>query len=146
MQGVGLELHFSESMIYRVTNRDDSDEPAAFDYRKMAKPACGHPLHDLVDCVGLRARLDLPRHRLSNGLVAKSTGACDSDVSSECADDIPFGQNPNYMLISIGDYDSTDPMLVEDFDGVTKGHRRLDRDDGIAFAGQDGFDCHGHPP
>ena len=146
MQGNRLELHFLESMIHHVTNRDDSNEPAALDYRKMATPARGHALHDLVDCVGLRARFDLPYHHLSNSLVAKSTGARHSDVSSERPDDIPLGQNPDYVLISIGDYYRADPMLVEDFDGVAKRHRRLNRNDGIPFAGQDGFDCHGHPP
>jgi hypothetical protein len=29
MQGIRLELHFSESIIHHVTNRNDSDEPAA---------------------------------------------------------------------------------------------------------------------
>jgi hypothetical protein len=143
MQGFRFELHFSESMIDRITNRDDSGESAALDYGKMAKLARGHPLHDRVDCVGWRARLDLPRHHLSNGLVAKVTGARSSDVLSERAHDIAFGQNSDYVLISIGDHCGADPMFVEDFDGVTKRHRRLDRNDGIAFAGQDGFDCHG---
>ena len=102
----------------------------------MAKLARGHPLHDLVDCVGWRARLDLPRHHLFDGLVAKVTGTRNSDVSSERAHDIAFGQNPDYVLISIGDHCGADPMLVEDFDRVAKRHRRLDRDDGIAFTGQ----------
>jgi hypothetical protein len=74
------------------------------------------------------------------------TGTRNSDVSSERAHDIAFGQNPDYVLISIGDHCGADPMLVEDFDRVAKRHRRLDRDDGIAFTGQDGFDCHGRPP
>ena len=107
-----LELHFSESIIDRVTNRDDSGESAAIDYGKMAKLARGHPLHDLVDCVGWRARLDLPRHHLFDELVAKVTGTRNSDVSSERAHDIAFGQNPDYVLISIGDHRGADPMLV----------------------------------
>ena len=82
----------------------------------------------------------------STELVAKVTGTRNSDVSSERAHDIAFGQNPDYVLISIGDHCGADPMLVEDFDRVAKRHRRLDRDDGIAFTGQDGFDCHGRPP
>jgi hypothetical protein len=36
MQGIRLELHFSESMIHHVTNRDNSDTSAALDYGKMA--------------------------------------------------------------------------------------------------------------
>jgi hypothetical protein len=72
MQGIRLELHFSESMIHHVTNRDDSNEPAALDYRKMATPARGHALHDLVDCVGLRARFDLPCHHLFNSYMLAS--------------------------------------------------------------------------
>src|ERR1700733_11169818 len=48
----------------------NSDKSAALDDGKMAKLARGHALHGLVDCVGLRARPDLPRHHLSNGLVA----------------------------------------------------------------------------
>src|SRR5271168_5179067 len=71
MQGTRLASHFLESIIDNVTNRDDSDKSAALDHGKMAKLARGHALHDLVDCVGLRARPDLPRHHLSNGLVAK---------------------------------------------------------------------------
>jgi len=133
-------------MIDHVANRDDSDETAALDYGKMPNLPRGHPLHDLMDCVGLRARLDLPRHHFSNGLVTKSTGTCNSDVSSEQAHDIAFGQNPDYILISISDHCGTDLMLVENFDGVAKRQRRLDRGNGIAFVGQDSFDCHGHPP
>jgi hypothetical protein len=52
MQRIRLELHCSESIIDRVTNRDDSDESAAIDHGKMTKLARGHPLHDFVDCVG----------------------------------------------------------------------------------------------
>ena len=45
---------------------------------------------------------------------AKVTGTRNSDVSSERAHDIAFGQNPDYVLISIGDHCGADPMLVED--------------------------------
>jgi len=48
MQGFRFELHFSESMIDRITNRDDSGEFAALDYGKMAKLARGHRAIPLV--------------------------------------------------------------------------------------------------
>jgi L-2-amino-thiazoline-4-carboxylic acid hydrolase-like protein len=81
MHGIGLDLHFSESMIHHVTNRDNSDEPPALDYGKMAKFAGSHPLHDLVDRVGWSAGLDLARHHLFDRLVAKPTCACISGVA-----------------------------------------------------------------
>jgi hypothetical protein len=61
----------------------------------------------------LRARLYLLHHHLRNGLVAKLTDARNLDVSSERAYDIAFGQNPDYLLISIGDYWGAYAMLVE---------------------------------
>ena len=90
-------------MIDRVTDRDDADEFAALDDRKMAKLAGGHPLQDLVDRVGLRARLHLPGHHLSNGLVAKSTAVGNADVSRQRAHDIAFGQDADDALLGIGD-------------------------------------------
>jgi hypothetical protein len=58
------------------------------------------PLHDLVDRVGLRARLDFARHHLSDRLVAKPTSTCFSGVVGELTYDIPFRQNADYLLVA----------------------------------------------
>jgi hypothetical protein len=129
-------------MFYYVTDRDDSDEPAVLDYRKMAEPTFRHPLHDLVDRISLCAGLYLARHHLSHWIVADLASACNSNFAGECTKNVPFGENTNHLLIGVGDYHGTDLMLVNDLDRIAKANRRCNRNDPGTFMRQDSFDCH----
>jgi len=77
-------------MFHDVTERDDSDKRAVLDHWEMAKLPLCHPLHDLLDRIGLRARLNLARHDSFNRLVAKLTTAYCARVVGEYAHNIPL--------------------------------------------------------
>ena len=77
-------------MFHYITDRDNSNEPAVLDHGKMAKLPLGHPPHDFVDRIGLRARFNLASHHLFNRLVAKLTTAYCASVVGEYAHNIPF--------------------------------------------------------
>ena len=90
MQCIGLGSHVSDSMFHNVTDRDDSDKSAVLDHWQMAKLPLCHPLHDLLDRIGLGARLNVARHDLSDQLVAKLTTAYCARVVGKYAQNIPL--------------------------------------------------------